>query len=134
MTTVTAKDNELEKKIDSLSDICRSMFDMNKETLDNLKTQNDMVGYRMAEMEKNIEKALTLSEKLNEQIIIIDQRCAVRAAILPANPGQGTCREREDFGKKADGWMTSKVGQWLIAAVSGALTLAVVEAIRARLG
>ncbi|GHV45318.1 hypothetical protein FACS1894204_04140 [Synergistales bacterium] len=120
---------KLEIKLDTMNETMRSMLDLNRQTLTEIKKQNDVMGSRLSRMEHDIEKASESRKEIYERIEKIEHRCAVRETALPIHI---PCGKRDSFSDQAQTWVSSKVGQWVISVgISGAVMATIIEVVKA---
>ncbi|GHV42239.1 hypothetical protein FACS1894187_24380 [Synergistales bacterium] len=99
---------KLEIKLDTMNETMRSMLDLNRQTLTEIKKQNDVMGSRLSRIERDIEKASESRKEIYERIEKIEHRCAVRETALPIG---AQCSSKIDFGAEAKSWIMSEVGR-----------------------
>ncbi|GHS88626.1 hypothetical protein AGMMS49957_10470 [Synergistales bacterium] len=130
---------KLEIKLDNMNETMRSMLDLNRQTLGEIKKQNDVLGSRLQTIERDIEKAAESRKDIYKRLDVIERRCAVRETALPVSTGH--FETKTDFNKEAKTFVKSTVGEstinaakYITAIVSGAVVMKILDIIARRLG
>ncbi|GHV45750.1 hypothetical protein FACS1894204_05720 [Synergistales bacterium] len=124
----------LEIKVDSLTDLNRSVLESLQKVLTEMQQQNkdkDLVFFRIGALEKSNERDSEVRKKIYERLEKIENRCAVRETALPIRHCEDY-NKQASFGEQAQTWVSSKVGQWVISVgISGAVMATIIEFVRA---
>jgi hypothetical protein len=129
---------KLEIKLDTMNETMRSMLDLNRQTLTEIKKQGDVFMYRLEAAEKKIEKAADSRKEIYERLEKIEQHCAVRETAIPI---AGHQEAHDDFNVKAKTLVTSTVGKTTLdilkyvgVVIGGMLLMKILEAAAKRIG